>query len=51
MQKLSVMEFWFMDWLINDKKVDFVEYDRLSELQLSELHEEFINFYKSIQSE
>lgn len=48
MQKLDIMEFWFMEWLINEKKIDMVAYDGLSQEDLHNYEEEFRAFYKSI---
>ena len=49
MEKLDVIQFWFMEWLIKEKKITMTEYEKLSEQEYEQLHKDFLVYYNSIQ--
>lgn len=48
MEKLNIMDSWFIDWLIKEKNLDFMQYQHLSQEELDEFEKEFIEMYQAI---
>lgn len=47
----DIMEFWFYQWMIEEKKITFDDYCSKSDKDIGSLYEEFLDYYKSISKE
>ena len=45
---IDIMQFWFVEWCIKEKNLDFEKYTYLTELELEQLKQEFRDMFKNI---